>query len=302
MNIIRRLHNSVCAVKWNIGFIESPVMDILEGKQYKIYFLSHNYRDRWFADPWLLSEDEQEIKCLVEEKRMGAGQNGYISLLTIDRQTYRLKERRTILKLDSHLSFPATIEDNGKLYFYPENAAGEGLGMYLLEKNGQCVHVSNLSREGLADAVITDLFGERMMFATKLPNQNGDTLFVYRLGKDGEYILENEHHFESNIARNAGNWFKLGDQIYRPAQDCNGGYGKAVVLQKVSRGNDGRFMFHNIQRIISTDSKLCLGLHTFNHFGDLIVVDAYGYKHPLWLVKVSHSIISFLSGIKHIIK
>ncbi len=302
MNIIRRLHKTVCAVKWNIGFIEKPVSDLLEGKQCKINFLIHNYRDRWFADPWLISEDENEIKCLVEEKKFGIKQNGYISLLTINRQTYRLKERRTILELDSHLSFPATIEENGKLYIYPENAAGEGLGLYLLDKNFGCVHVRNLSREGLADAVITDLFGERMMFATKLPNPNGDTLLAYRFDKEGNYKLEEDYHFENNIARNAGNWFKLGDRIYRPAQDCNGGYGKAVILQEVIRDNDGHFLFHNRQRIISPDSKLCLGLHTFNHLSNLIVVDAYGYKNPIWLVKTSNYIINNLSRIKHFVK
>lgn len=302
MNIIRKVHNKICAVKWNIGFIEKPISRLLEGESYQIKFLQHNYHDRWFADPWLLNVDDDKIKCLVEEKKFGINQNGYISILTINRHTFRLEERKTILKLNSHLSFPAILREDEAVFIYPENGAGEGLGLYRIKQDGTCDHIRNLSQESLADAVITDVFGEKMMFATKQPNQNGKTLLQYRCDHKGRYKLADEIHFEENIARNAGNWFRIGDHVYRPAQDCNGGYGKAVILQEALRSDEGDFSFRNVVRLTSTDEKLNLGLHTFNYIGDLIVTDAYGYKNPFWLVKTSQLIFNVLSGIKQYIK
>ena len=95
------------------------------------------------------------------------------------------------------------------------------------------------------------------------------------------------------MARNAGAWFKVGEKNYRPAQDCNSGYGRAVIIQEVTR-EGGAFCFRDIRRIESTNPQYNTGCHTFNNYRDLTVVDVRGWRRPVG-VKV-------LSSIKKVIK
>ena len=295
MNIIRKLYKKTVAIRWNLGFIESDLGDIVEGKDYNVRYLKHNYNDRWFADPWLLSVDDNTIKVLVEEKKYGENQKGYISLMTVDRENYQLIDLKTALRLPSHLSFPAILRENGKVYIYPENAEGEGLALYELQDEKFCSFVHNLSKDPLADAVITDCLGERLMFSTSLPEQNGSLISIHQIDtekgishKIGEYL------FESNIARNAGDWFEIDNRVYRPAQDCNGGYGKAVIIQKVDRNSKGEISFTDVRRLTSSHHHLDLGMHTFNSLNGLTVIDVYGYRYPKWVAQAGTFIFDML--------
>lgn len=297
MTAIRKLYSWLYSGCWNLGFIEQPLSEIIEDCPLKIHYLNHSYKDRWFADPWLLKVDKSNLEVLVEEYRYSE-KIGYISKLTVDRMNYHLLNRETLLKLNSHLSFPAILRRSPKAYIYPENSNGEGLGLYEINTDGGCTHVRNLCSERLTDAVITDLFGDELLFSTHLPTQNGNTLYVYRIDiETGETLLIDEYRFESNIARNAGEWFRVGEKVYRPAQDCNGGYGMAVFLQEVERKEDGSFEFHDVRRLTSTHPRYNTGLHTFNHLNGLSVIDVHGYRFPKWVAKSSKIVFDLLLAI-----
>ena len=53
---------------WNIGFIESSSREIVASNDslLRVHWLKHNYKDRFFADPFVLSVDENVINVLVE--------------------------------------------------------------------------------------------------------------------------------------------------------------------------------------------------------------------------------------------
>ena len=263
--------------RWTLGFIEEPVEDILAGKPYKINYIKGQPNDRWFADPFILDYNKETITVLVEEYLYKTC-IGRIAKLTIDRRTYEIITNNLVLELDSHLSFPAIKRKTHKIYLYPENAKGYGLALYEYDSlANSCKYVKTISKEPLADAIITDLWEDEFMFSTHMPTHNGDTLSVYKLGEDHP-VFVSSYRFPSNIARNAGDWFKVREDKYRPAQDCNGGYGKAVLLQKVTRKGVA-FCFENIRRIKSSHPSYTTGCHTFNIFNGLSVIDVHGYKH-----------------------
>lgn len=291
MNIIRSICNKLSAGCWTLGFIEEPLEDILGGKPININYLSHNYNDRWFADPWILEVNDKIIRVLVEEFTYKE-HCGYISMLEIDRSNYKLLNSKIILKLSTHLSFPAILRENGNIYIYPENADGEGLGLYEIETNGNCRHIRTLSKEKLADAIITKVFGEWLMFSTHIPTHNGNELSIHKIDiENGSTRYIGKQSFESNIARNAGEWFCFNNKVYRPAQDCNGSYGKAVILQEVSRKENGSFVFTDIRRLTSSLTRYNTGLHTFNQLNGLSVIDVHGYRYPQSVVKICSMII-----------
>lgn len=80
--------------------------------------------------------------------------------------------------------------------------------------------------------------------------------------------------------RGAGPVFTLSDgRIIRPAQNCEGGYGKGLIFFEITRNNDGSFSEKEILRI-DADPKMKYGLclHTFSPYGNLVAVDGFDFK------------------------
>lgn len=272
-------------LRWNIGFIYNDLERLVEGDSYRIQIAKHNYKDRWFADPFILDVNKEFIYLLVEELNYEWGR-GRISKLTVERKTNSVVQVDPILQLDSHLSFPAILRKGDEVFIYPENADGYGLALYKYEKScNKCVFLKIISERPLADAIITDLLGVKEMYGTEKPTHNGNTLNRYVFSDDDSIQIANRFLFSSNIARNAGDWFQLKGKYYRPAQDCNERYGAAVILQEVIKNKDNLF-FNDLRRIKSTSWKYILGCHTFNHYKGVTVVDVHGYVHPVlgWLL------------------
>lgn len=288
MGFYSKLSHFINEQHWTLGFIEQPLKDIVEGTPYEIIYVKGMPKDRWFADPFILDCDEDGIQVLVEEFCYNL-RRGRIARLSIDRKSYRLLEYKIILDLPTHLSFPFIQRKNGKVYVCPENSASGSWSKYEYNlTTDSLVKVNTLPNLPLTDAVSTGLFGEGLVFATSLPDPNGDTLTAY--SKDGE--LKQRISFPSNTARNAGDWFVVDNRVYRPAQDCNSGYGKAVILQEVTN-EDGSFVFKDVRRVASTHPKFTTGCHTFNNYKGLTIVDVHGWRRPR-LVKVVRSIKTLL--------
>lgn len=265
------------SVKWTIGFIETDLNSILSGKALNIHWIQHSYIDRWFADPFILDVTESEIILLCEEYYYPI-KRGRIAKLVIDKKTWKLKNSQVVLELDTHLSFPAIFRKGDEVYIYPENSKNSALTSYYYDvQHNKCIKCDDLIDEPLTDAIITELFGEKLLFSTKIPVQNKNILDVYHW-KDNKYAKSSSVLFSDNIARNAGDFFKIDGGIYRPAQDCNKVYGGAVILQKVTK--DTEFKFVDIRRIESDNSQYNVGCHTFNHYKGYTVIDAQGYKFP----------------------
>jgi hypothetical protein len=55
------------ATKYNIGFVDGSLESIIAGEPMKVNWMKHSYKDRWFADPFILDVTDDEIIVLVEE-------------------------------------------------------------------------------------------------------------------------------------------------------------------------------------------------------------------------------------------
>lgn len=268
---------------WMIGFIEHPISGIVKGEPFHIKYVSEMPRDRWFADPFILDYDDKFIQVLVEEYSYRI-KRGRIAHLTIERRSYRLVSYKIILDLPTHLSFPFIERKEGKVYICPENSESGSWCKYEYSVDSdQLKKVQVIAQEPLTDAIKTDVFGDDLIFATHIPSQNGKVMTVY----DSKGEKNHEIEFQTNIARNAGDWFTIGDKVYRPAQDCNGGYGTAVILQEVKIDINGNYVLNDIRRITSTHPKFATGCHTFNNYRDITVVDVHGYRRPALVATVN---------------
>jgi hypothetical protein len=75
--------------------------------------------------------------------------------------------------------------------------------------------------------------------------------------------------------RPAGNLFRVGDALYRPAQDCTKRYGDSISINRIVRLDPEGFEEVEVARVSPAAAwPWPDGLHTFNVFGHRIVIDA----------------------------
>jgi hypothetical protein len=281
MGLISKIINYIKETRYNIGFIDGDLQGVIEGKPIKVNWMKHHYKDRWFADPFILDLTDNEIIVLAEEW-YDPIQRGRISKLTIDKQTFELLNLKIMIETDYHLSFPAIDRKPDGIYIHPESCAINKLESYKYNPETDSFYkVGTLSELPLTDSVCNDYFGQNLMFSTKLPDANGKELGIYYWdSSNNRYALKEYYRFDENISRMAGNFFKYQGKIYRPAQVCIKSYGDAVSVQEVTTEKGG-FSFKEIRRVYSPNPKLDLGFHTFNTYNDIIVVDAIGYRKAI---------------------
>lgn len=273
---------SFVAERWNIGFVRNTMEGILWGEAIIVDWIQHQIKDSWFADPFILDVTDETI-ILLSEEWCEHTRRGRISRLTIERQSFKLLTVDPVLELDTHLSFPIIERVGDDVYIYPENGAAGGLWRYKYDVSSNTVSEKHqICNVPVADAVITEEFGERFMFATEQPNPNGNILSIFQWNEEvGLFVKCTEYSFPENVARMAGSFFKVRDKIYRPTQECNVQYGHAITIQEVEK-NENSWNFQEVRRLYSPHPQLNVGMHTLNIYKDVIVTDALGFKN-MWL-------------------
>ena len=268
--------------RWRIGIVENSLEGIVNGEELRVQWPANPFHDRWFADPFVLSVDGDEVTLLVEDYRYKDGK-GRISRIIVDMERNSIVSCKTILD-GGHYSFPAIMRYEGKVYFYPEQSRQGKLELFeYCPKTETCEYVETISDEPLTDAIIY----KGVVFSTRLPEPNGKTLKMFKwpsavqefkhetrnsaLGSAAfEVVTEKEletrnskletFSFSECIARNAGDFFECGGKVYRPAQECNRWYGNALSIQLYKNGE-----FKEVRRIPR--------MHTLNSYQGVTVVD-----------------------------
>ena len=284
------------APHWRIGFLQNPLEEVIAGAKPEVRWMRHQHQGGWFADPFVLDVTDTTISLLAEEFRFKTGK-GRIVRLDVDRETLELEEV-TVLIDDCHLSFPFVLlptegskaaglklKDQGSKSYdaflfggeqrrlrnvmvLPETGKEGQWRCYRLDlETNECVMDHVVCEEPLVDAVIY----ENNVFATTFPDPNGKNLGVYEICENG-FQLVRTIIFDENVAHNAGAFFKIGEDVYRPAQECNEWYGHALSIQEFKNGE-----FKEVRRFS--------GFHTLNSYQGVTVVD--GKLFPFqWVYKM----------------
>lgn len=270
-----------------IGFLKEEEMSLPVIERYsRIQWMGvSKYQDEgWFADPFIISVNYDTIELFAEEMVYQTGR-GILVYLKIDKGSFEVIEKQTILAIDTHLSFPIFIENEGKIFVYPENYQSGGVKMYEYNPNTkQLVSPQTIINDPLLDTQIVEIDGFFYAFGVKYQTglqQDTKTLFIYRskelMGKY-EYIqkIENSRCEE----RGAGLIYMENGHLIRPAQCCEGGYGKEVILYELCKDAEG-VKEVEIERVIpDRGARKGSILHTYNKMGGYIVVDGWAYNNP----------------------
>lgn len=273
MSVIEKLKEGV----WNVGIITLDVSDILAGVPYSIMWMKHKYKDRFFADPFLYSMDDQYYYLLAEEYKF-YDRKGRIVLLTVDKQDIRLIRKELVLEEDYHLSYP--IPYNNRIH--PECFRSGVLSSYDIRSKGIAKKRMELDYP-LIDPTYLIHKGVEWLFGTSsLGNYDAQRdLFVFYKSED-KYIPIKKGPVKSDVksSRPGGLFFERDGTLYRPAQNCEHFYGESIKIMKVDQLDKDGIIEHECLEI-KDPKALGNGIHTFNAYDGFVVVDGFS-ERTVW--------------------
>lgn len=268
MNIITRIKERLLHYTWDLaygGYDDSIIEKGLEKEDVNV--VKNPYKTKWFADPFIYEDAEQFLQLFVEEfdKKV---KRGRIARIKIDKFTNAIVECKIILDLPTHLSFPAIYRIEDKVYVHPENSESGNSYMYEYDVDTDClVNPVLVVDKPLTDAIIRNTEEGFIMTATLADNANGNVMSVFQAQSlIGPYMAKETVTLPNDSARMAGHYIKTQNGIIRPAQNCNGDYGKAV-------------WFYNEDEIVGQLLPWGKfdGIHTFNYYHGGFVIDLKKY-------------------------
>ncbi|WP_018109327.1 glucosamine inositolphosphorylceramide transferase family protein [Bacteroides propionicifaciens] len=279
--MVRKIKNKLrylLAPNWQIylGKIKGTLSDI-EDDINKAIPLKIPYKDRWYADPFILKIQSKSVYILAEEFSYNDNR-GVIVLLEVDIESCKLIKRHLLLKLETHLSFPIFKIDSGVIIIYPENAENNCLKAYTLINNGgkySLNHNETILDMPLSDSVIFEFNDKYFLLTTMKPFSNGNELTVFISNNLlNNYNLHQKIVFGDNSARRAGDLFYMDNKFVTVSQDCNRNlYGNGLIFSEIQISEDNyKLSIDEIKRVYPKEKGI-LGIHTFNVKDEYFVID-----------------------------
>ncbi|GAC1304242.1 MAG: hypothetical protein NVSMB19_14900 [Vulcanimicrobiaceae bacterium] len=255
--------------RWAVGTIDAPIEALL-ARDPPIRWhrdLGHPF----LADPFGLPERDDIVLC--ENMNVARGK-GEIVAITLDGSRAPLD----VLTHEAHLSYPFVFVADGVTYMLPEMHEANKLELYRVDTAPLGVrHVRTLLDIDACDATIVRVRDRWWLFcsrASALPDIN---LFIYYADAlDGPWHAHALNPVKTDVrgARPGGTPFFVGEQLYRPAQDCSLSYGGALALNRVDVLTPVAFEETTVRRIAPDPAgPYPHGLHTLSAGGTRCYVD-----------------------------
>jgi hypothetical protein len=278
--IAKRIYRLCCyAPHWHVGWRYTDDAGIwtsgdLSGAPFAVIadpghrFYADPFPVKWQGRTFVFFEDldHRVGKGIISAIEFdGAGPNGPVT---------------PVLEEPWHLSYPFLIEHDGALWMIPESSQHRDVALY------RCVdfpnrwerHATLLSGLELGDATIVRHNGLHYLFGATRDGAGGysDTLSIFHANHlFGPWLPHagNPIMVDRRSARPGGNFFTIGGQLWRPVQNCSGGYGSTLGLAEVTELTPASF--NQIVRHTIAPGSRWPGrkLHTLNRYGRLEVID-----------------------------
>ena len=294
-NMARAIYDLSCYPShWRIGWRFVDGNGVLENQNLdgpKWNVLPHPI-DHFYADPFPF-EWQGKYYLFFEDLDQKTGK-GVISYVPIDENGPR-GPVQVVLEENWHLSYPFLIEQDGEIWMIPESSINNDVAIYRAVDfpHKWERHETLLSNVEASDATIIEHQGAWWMFAVTREGTGGysDTLCLYKadsLFGPWKPHKKNPVLVDHETARPAGNSVMYEEALWRPVQNCKGGYGTGLGLAKITKLDDEGFE-QEIKEVIYPGKPTWPGhkLHSFNRAGRLEVIDGCIYRPKLkWLAKL----------------
>ena len=280
MNFFDKIADKMFRKQWHIGLARIDVGELISNSQYNpdYKWLPIKTPNRFFADPFIFRTPEGNINVIYEDFSVD-DLYGKISLATVDEQ-FRPVFNKEMLDTGSHLSYPNVFLENDKTYIIPESSKNGHVISYEYDFESKSLinPIKIIQNLPLLDSTILVFNNKYWLFATKRGEDSNSKLYIYYADQmTGPYTSHAGNPVKDclNGSRPAGNFIKVGGEIYRPSQNCAEYYGKSVTINKITLLNETEFAEEPVMEIIPPPkSGFNYGIHTINVMDDVIVIDA----------------------------
>ena len=231
----------------------------------------------YFADPFLYAANGK--RYLFAEEFPYDTRRGVIVCAALDAQQ-RPGPFQRVLERPYHLSYPFVFEYEGVHYMMPETSRNGTVELYRavefpISWEIDTVLMSNIV---LADATLLRRDGLWWMFGAvrSFGGSSQDELFAfYSRDLHGPWNAHPQNPLVSDArcARPAGRFLEREGRLFRPAQDCDAGYGTAIVWSEILELTPETFRERRIARWPGTIAGPYSGLHTYDSLDGLAVID-----------------------------
>ncbi len=282
---IRTFYLNLVKEVYSIGFIHNnPIENVSRFNFDDVRWIDMNgYKHGWFADPFILEVKVDEIVLLVEEFEY-YNKKGRLCKIRVSKQGYKLIEVIPILTLDTHLSYPSIYKKENKVYVCPENGAAGSVKVYELE-NDKLINPITIIEQPLVDTQILELNGKFYAFGVQYDLSSLDATKTLQIFEADDFL--GPYRYMQTIVNNrreergAGNVYINDTSIIRPAQVCENGYGRGIVLYKLKLLNN-KFKEQELGRIVGGFWKHWgLGIHQIHSYNGITVIDGRDFKNPI---------------------
>lgn len=236
---------------------------------------------RYWADPFAVNRNGK-FYIFIEEF-LYETEKAHLSVLQLGKNG-SLIHSEVIIKKPYHLSYPMVFSFEGKYFMVPETKSERNIQLYECTRFPDKWEFSMNLMENVA-AVDSTLFlhNNKWWLFTSIdemenPDLTHNELFLYY--SDDLFSGHWKSHpcnpivTEISTSRCAGRIFNHNGKIFRPSQDCSGGYGRALNLNQITKLTESEYEEMLVTKVEPDWDKRLVGMHTFNHDNNIIVLDA----------------------------
>lgn len=274
LTAIKTLHSKMFELEqWRIGIVHQSLNEVLTmGVQPNNmeWFPVQHYD--FVADPFLFTLDHQQyLACEVFDYLRGKGK---LKCFDLSGKEYPFFD--AINALGGHKSYPLVMEHQGDYYAIPETSDRREVALYRFDRATQQFvwHQALLSGGDYVDTSVVEHQGYWYLFTSGASDPFTQHLFI-----SDEFAGPYQEHPLSPICRdvcggrNGGAILKHEGDLYRLGQNCDGGYGKSLLVIRINTltPTDYSESYVNELHPVAPYSD---GIHTLAHDGDTTIIDA----------------------------
>lgn len=261
---------------WHL--VQTTVAALRDNKRLKGKYLDAREDGGW-ADPFLISH-EGKIFLFAEHIVKGKGQ---LAVSQYNPQLHRIEGLpATILKTDTHLSYPFVFRVKDDWYMMPESSEARELVIY---KATDFPYTWERFRVVFNDGEWLDTtpfyhLEKWWIFSLHKPSENASTyqeLYLFYCDDilQDQWISHprNPVVSDNRCARPAGPLFFRDGKIFRPGQNCSRIYGGRVSLCEVTNLSETEYREQFTEEIYFPWYSWKTSFHTLNILGDLVMGD-----------------------------
>ena len=271
MNVLDKFR----VLRRHIGLIRRPITELLDGFcDREIEWLRITPEPQVAADPFGLIRNGR-LHVFFEFKPYEQ-LDAFIAHVEVDLNG-RPSTAQPVLKLSHHLSYPCLFEFRGELYMVPETAQAREVSLYRCTRFPDCWEKAAVILPGVVsvDSTVFQWEGRWWLSGAGGPNSAELSLW-HAMDPRGPWRPHPRNPVKVDLAssRPAGTPFIRGDVLFRPAMDNVGGYGKRIVLNRVTVLSPDEFDEEPATWLEPTAGSFCpMGRHHLAAVGSFTLVD-----------------------------